>query len=346
MPSSTRSNKETQLIFSSDPASLERSIRKGRRSSSIDNNNSSSLDSCQPPSTQTSVLSTDTRSSPSTEDTLFSSTDIFHPTSIDTPEGHPRNAAGQRIDAQRAAISETDATGAAQPVDEATRPRMLDDYNRPDHFYTNRSAIRPLLGSKTVISKSMAKIIILANSSQKTSRKKYRKNTNTYGRGFPERSVRKETGQDPRTGPFSLVRLSTTVTSPMGEDDHHQGHLTHGRGRPAPRSRRPWARTTSTTVTSPMGEDDQHNGHLAHGRGRPAPRSSGPRARTIRARFISPTGEDDPSPVHLALGRGQSNPGQSDSFQLSCPPYSCEIRLLDHIPLISSRSELLSKFYD
>ncbi|KAL0661706.1 hypothetical protein Bca4012_098543 [Brassica carinata] len=85
MPSSTRSNKETQLIFSSDPASLERSIRRGRRSSSIDNNNSSSLDSCQPPSTQTSVLSTDTCSSPSTEDTLFSSTDIFHPTSIDTP---------------------------------------------------------------------------------------------------------------------------------------------------------------------------------------------------------------------------------------------------------------------
>ena len=57
--------------------------------------------------------------------------------------GHRRNAAGQRIDAQGAAIHETDAIGAAQPVDEATRPRTLDDYNRPDQFYTNRSAIRP-----------------------------------------------------------------------------------------------------------------------------------------------------------------------------------------------------------
>ncbi|KAF3525624.1 hypothetical protein F2Q69_00050668 [Brassica cretica] len=183
-----------------------------------------------------------------------------------------------------------------------------------------------------VISKSTAKIIILANSS----RKKDRKNTNTYGRGSPERSVRKESGQDLRTGPFSLVRLahrrgrpaprsprpwartirarvsrkigtkrdrsrpesrtvltrsprpwarttSTTVTSPMGEDDQHHGHLTHGRGRPAPRSPRPWERMTSTTVTSPMGEDDQHHGHLVHGRGRFAPGSPRPRARTIQS---------------------------------------------------------------
>ncbi|KAF2553035.1 hypothetical protein F2Q68_00035460 [Brassica cretica] len=35
----------------------------------------------------------------------------------------------------------------------------------------------------------------------------------------------------------------------------------------APRSPRPWARTTRTEVTSPMGEDDPHRGHLAHGRG-------------------------------------------------------------------------------
>ncbi|KAF3585368.1 hypothetical protein F2Q69_00030583 [Brassica cretica] len=85
MPSNTRSNKETQLLFSSDPASLERSIRKERCSSSIDNNNSLSLDSRQPPSTQTPVSSTNTRSPPSTEDTLLPLTDIFHPTSIDTP---------------------------------------------------------------------------------------------------------------------------------------------------------------------------------------------------------------------------------------------------------------------
>ncbi|KAH0867495.1 hypothetical protein HID58_074517 [Brassica napus] len=57
------------------------------------------------------------------------------------------------------------------------------------------------------------------------------------------------------------------VTSPMGEDDPHRGHLAHGRGRPAPRSPPPWARTTRTKVTSPMGEDDPRQGHLAHGRG-------------------------------------------------------------------------------
>ncbi|KAF3540795.1 hypothetical protein F2Q69_00022564 [Brassica cretica] len=78
MPSSIRRNEEIQLLFSSDPASLERSIRKGRRSSSIDNNTGSSLDYRQPTSTQTPVSSTDTRSPPSTD--IF----IFHPTSIDT----------------------------------------------------------------------------------------------------------------------------------------------------------------------------------------------------------------------------------------------------------------------
>ncbi|KAG5384029.1 hypothetical protein IGI04_035499 [Brassica rapa subsp. trilocularis] len=50
MPSSTRSNKETQQLFSPDPASLERSIRKEAHSSSIDNNTYSSLDFVQPPS--------------------------------------------------------------------------------------------------------------------------------------------------------------------------------------------------------------------------------------------------------------------------------------------------------
>ncbi|KAF3509359.1 hypothetical protein F2Q69_00006996 [Brassica cretica] len=60
MPSSTRSNKETQLLFSTDPASLE-------RSSSTDNNTGSS---------------TDTRSTLSTEYTHLPSTDIFHPTTL------------------------------------------------------------------------------------------------------------------------------------------------------------------------------------------------------------------------------------------------------------------------
>ena len=141
MSSSTRSNKETQLLFSPDPASLERSIRKETRSSLIDNTTFSSIDFCQPPSTQTLVPSTDTRSPLSTKDTHLPSTDIFHPTSIDTlvqtsidteprdmvatlilvrddrrnlhdQEGHLRNAACQKIDAQGAAIPEfdTDAT--------------------------------------------------------------------------------------------------------------------------------------------------------------------------------------------------------------------------------------------
>ncbi|KAF3556180.1 hypothetical protein F2Q69_00013127 [Brassica cretica] len=137
MPSSTRSNKETQLLFSPDPASLECSIRKETHSSSIDNNTCSSLDFVPPPSTQTLVPSTDTRPTPSTEDTHLPLTNIVHPTSIDTPsqtsidteprdmvatlklvrddngdlhhqKGHLRNAAGQRIDAQGAAIPEED----------------------------------------------------------------------------------------------------------------------------------------------------------------------------------------------------------------------------------------------
>ena len=60
-------------------------------------------------------------------------------------DGHLRNMAGRRIDAQGAAILEpdTDATGNAQPVDEAPRPITLADYNRPDQFYANISAIRP-----------------------------------------------------------------------------------------------------------------------------------------------------------------------------------------------------------
>ncbi|KAF3583114.1 hypothetical protein DY000_02029056 [Brassica cretica] len=135
MPSSTRNNKETQLLFSPDPASLERSIRKEACSASIDNNTCSSLDFVQPPTTQTLGLSTDTRSPPSTEETHLPSTEIVHPTSIDTPfqtsidtkprdivatlilvrddngdlhdqDGHLRNAAGQRIDAHGAAIPE------------------------------------------------------------------------------------------------------------------------------------------------------------------------------------------------------------------------------------------------
>ncbi|KAF3504480.1 hypothetical protein F2Q69_00042337 [Brassica cretica] len=123
MPNNTRSNKETQLLFSPDPASLERLIRKEARSSSSDNNTCVSLDSAQPSSTLTLVPSTDTRSPLSTDNTHLSSTNILHPTSIDTEprenvlplilvqdnngdlhdyEGHLRNTASHRINAQGA----------------------------------------------------------------------------------------------------------------------------------------------------------------------------------------------------------------------------------------------------
>ena len=59
-------------------------------------------------------------------------------------EGHLRNAACQRINDQGTVIPHTDADiAAAQAVDEATRPRTLADYNRPDQYYENISAIRP-----------------------------------------------------------------------------------------------------------------------------------------------------------------------------------------------------------
>ncbi|KAF3592619.1 hypothetical protein DY000_02022791 [Brassica cretica] len=86
VPSSCRSNKEIELVFSPDPASLECTIRKEVRSSLIGNNTCSSLDFAQPPSTQTLVPATDTRSSPSTEDTHLPLTGILHPISIDNPD--------------------------------------------------------------------------------------------------------------------------------------------------------------------------------------------------------------------------------------------------------------------
>ncbi|KAL0678014.1 hypothetical protein Bca4012_005995 [Brassica carinata] len=141
MPNSTRSNKKNQLLFPSDPASWERSIRKGRRSSSIDNNTSSSLDSRQPPSTQTPVSSTDTRSPPSSEDTLPStedtlpSTDIFHPTLIDTSVRTSINT--EPRDMVATLILVRDENGDLHDQEGHLR-------NAAVQFYTNRSAIRPL----------------------------------------------------------------------------------------------------------------------------------------------------------------------------------------------------------
>ncbi|KAF3540502.1 hypothetical protein F2Q69_00024367 [Brassica cretica] len=110
----------------------------------------------------------------------------------------------------------------------------------------------------------------------------------------------------------------TEVTSPMGEDDPRRGHLAHGRGRPGPRSPRPWARTTLAEVTSPMGEDDPRRGHLAHGRRRPALRSPRPWARKTRAEVTSPMGEDDPDRGHLAHGRGPTSCPETVHPRLSC----------------------------
>ncbi|KAF3509354.1 hypothetical protein F2Q69_00006993 [Brassica cretica] len=55
MPSSTRSNKEKSLLFS-DPALLEHTIRKEKRTESIDNNISSSTDTSQQTSTDSCEL--------------------------------------------------------------------------------------------------------------------------------------------------------------------------------------------------------------------------------------------------------------------------------------------------
>ncbi|KAF3535698.1 hypothetical protein F2Q69_00022056 [Brassica cretica] len=98
----------------------------------------------------------------------------------------------------------------------------------------------------------------------------------------------------------------------MAEDDPRRGHLAHGRGRSAPRSPRPWARTTRAEITSPMGEDDLRRGHLAHGRGRHgrgrhAPRSPRPWARTNRGEVTSPMGEVTSARVVLAHGRGPTS---------------------------------------
>ncbi|KAF3585229.1 hypothetical protein F2Q69_00029339 [Brassica cretica] len=142
MPSSTRSNKESQLLFSPDPASLERSIRKEVRTLSIDNNTCSSLDFVQLPSTQTLVPSTDTRSPPSTEDTHLPSTDIVHPTSIDTPsqkliDTKPRDMVATLILVRDDKGDLHDQDGAAIPDDEGReaarrrfRSRKFDEFRR------------------------------------------------------------------------------------------------------------------------------------------------------------------------------------------------------------------------
>ncbi|KAF2575816.1 hypothetical protein F2Q70_00002024 [Brassica cretica] len=53
MPSGTRSNREKDVLFSDDPAHLERTIRRGQRSTSLDATTLSSIDTHNQPSTDT-----------------------------------------------------------------------------------------------------------------------------------------------------------------------------------------------------------------------------------------------------------------------------------------------------
>ncbi|KAF2589801.1 hypothetical protein F2Q70_00038547 [Brassica cretica] len=124
MPSSTRSNKEKHLLFSEDPAHLERTIHKDQRSTSLD---------------AAAFTSTDFRIHPLTDTQPSSSTDIHRSTSINSTlltsidpqsrnmvaivilrqdengnlfdqDGHLRNATGQKLDAQGNVIPDADAT--------------------------------------------------------------------------------------------------------------------------------------------------------------------------------------------------------------------------------------------
>ncbi|KAG5384427.1 hypothetical protein IGI04_035897 [Brassica rapa subsp. trilocularis] len=77
MPSGTRSNKEKDLLFSDDPAHLERTIRRGQCSTSLDATTSSSINTHNQPST-------DTRPSSSIDPDRSTTIDITPRTSIDT----------------------------------------------------------------------------------------------------------------------------------------------------------------------------------------------------------------------------------------------------------------------
>ncbi|KAL0791224.1 hypothetical protein Bca101_007470 [Brassica carinata] len=124
MPSNTRSNKDKHLLFSEDPAHLERTIRKDQHSTLLD---------------AAAFTSTDSHTQPSTDTRTSSSTDLHRSTSIDTTprtsiehqsrnmvaivilrqdengnlydqDGHLRNATCQKLDAQGNVIPDTDAT--------------------------------------------------------------------------------------------------------------------------------------------------------------------------------------------------------------------------------------------
>ena len=126
MQSSTRSNKEKNLLFS-DPVAIERNIRRERRLASIDNKTSSSIDATNKPSIDIATPpSIDGNLRAEMAATLILTRDEIG--DLHDPEGHLCNAAGQRLDAQRAAIPEH---------------RSIAELIRPSQFYANRYAIRP-----------------------------------------------------------------------------------------------------------------------------------------------------------------------------------------------------------
>ncbi|KAF2545455.1 hypothetical protein F2Q70_00021401 [Brassica cretica] len=121
---STRSSKE-ELLFFSDPSHLERSIRKEKRTTSIDTTSTTSIDS----STRTSI---DTNPRADMVATLVLQRDENG--DLHELEGHMCNAVGQKIDGQWTAILEPFAA-----IEDAKVPRQrtLADLIWPRQFYTN-----------------------------------------------------------------------------------------------------------------------------------------------------------------------------------------------------------------
>ncbi|CAN6989887.1 unnamed protein product [Brassica rapa subsp. trilocularis] len=135
MPSGTRSNKEKDLLFPDDPAHLERTIRRGQRSTSLDATTSSSIDTHNQPST-------DTRPSSSIDPNRSTTIDTTPRTSIDTVSSKMVNIIILTQHENGNLYDQAGHLRAAQPVDEDARSKPLADYNRPDEYYSNRSAIR------------------------------------------------------------------------------------------------------------------------------------------------------------------------------------------------------------
>ncbi|KAF3583959.1 hypothetical protein F2Q69_00027781 [Brassica cretica] len=130
MSISTRSSKE-ELLFFSDPARLERSIRKEKRTSSIDTTSTTSIDT-------TSTTSIDTISTTLIDTTSTTSIDTCDRAMIDSSTRtwiDTNTRADMRIDGKGTAILEPSAA-----TEDAKVPlqRSLADLTRPSQFYTNR----------------------------------------------------------------------------------------------------------------------------------------------------------------------------------------------------------------